>query len=493
MNVSGAKKLCLTIVLLIVGGCAFNKADDSSVARSERSDSSKAQASAGPKSAVDKIEALTIDDVVTREEPNTQTLYDNSRYDFPITMNSRVEGWIDYFTGRGRGHFERYLSRSSRYIPVMKHILRNAGLPEDLVYLAMIESGFNVRANSRAKAVGPWQFMAATGRRYGLRVDAWIDERRDPIRSTEAAARYLKDLYLMFESWYLAAAAYNAGENKILRGVQELKTNNYWQLAHTNIIRRETKDYVPKLIAAAILAKNPERFGFEEIAYQDPLDFETVTVDYSIRLLDIANLINASHEDLMDLNPELRRGLVPPGTPTYTLRVPVGSQVLVQSALVAKRDSLAKAVSPVEYRVRRGDTLSAISRRFGIGLRELAQLNNLKNTSRLYPGRELIIPAYASGMTGAAGARRVSIPAGARPTTQAPEPETETGKFVTHKVQKGDSLWSISVQYNVTIQDIFRWNNLKRSKIHPGIKLRIRPNSKEANVESSIPTKGKRS
>lgn len=489
MKPSGAKYLCLTLALSLVGGCAFNKPDDGVLpAGAARSDSAKTAVASGPKSAVDRIESLTIDDVVTREEPNTQTLYDNSRYDFPITMNSKVEGWIDYFTGRGRSHFERYLSRSSRYIPVMKHILRNAGLPEDLVYLAMIESGFNIRAYSRAKAVGPWQFMAATGKRYGLRVDSWIDERRDPIRSTEAAARYLKDLYLMFESWYLAAAAYNAGENKILRIVQEQKTNNYWSISKTNALRRETKDYIPKLIAAAILAKNPERFGFEEIAYQDPLDFETVTVDYSLRLIDVANLINASPEDLMDLNPELRRGLVPPGVTNYPLRVPVGSQVLVQSALNAKRDQLAKAVSPVEYRVRRGDTLSAISKRFNVSIREIAQLNNLKNTSRLYPGRELIIPAYASGMV--ASARPVAVPSPSRATSQETEPVT--GKFITHKVQKGDSLWSISVQYNVTIQDLFRWNNLKRSKIYPGLKLRIRPNSKEANVEGSLRQRGGR-
>ena len=209
------------------------------------------------------IENITIEDILRNEEPNTQTLYDNSRYDFPITMNSKVEGWIDYFTGRGRDHMERYLSRSSRYMPIMRKILKQEGVPEDLVYLALIESGFNLQAKSRAKAVGPWQFIRSTGIRYGLRVDAWIDERQDPIQSTVVAAKYLKDLYLMFESWYLAASAYNSGEYKILRAIETLKTNNYWRICKSRAIRRETKDYVPKLVAAAIIAKNPARYEFQ--------------------------------------------------------------------------------------------------------------------------------------------------------------------------------------------------------------------------------------
>ena len=209
--------------------------------------------SARPHSAED----LTIEDVIRSEEPNTQNLYDNSRYDFPITMNSRVEAWIDYFTGRGREHMERYLARSHRYIPLMRKIFKKAGLPEDLVYLALIESGFILRAKSRVRAIGPWQFMKATGKRYGLHIDSWVDERQDPILSTEAAARYLRDLYLMFESWYLAASAYNGGEYRVLRAMEKAKSNNFWRLCQTHYLHRETKDYIPKLIAAALIAKKP--------------------------------------------------------------------------------------------------------------------------------------------------------------------------------------------------------------------------------------------
>lgn len=187
----------------------------------------------------------------------------NTTFDYPVTVNSRVEFWIDYFTGKGRPHFERYLERSEYFIPYIAPILKQNGMPQDLVYLAMIESGFNNHARSRARAVGPWQFMAATGKRYGLDVSWWVDERRDIHKSTMAAVGYLRDLYLIFGSWELASAAYNAGEAKIARGVRRYATKDFWQLARHRFLRPETRDYVPKIIAAAILSKNREQFGFE--------------------------------------------------------------------------------------------------------------------------------------------------------------------------------------------------------------------------------------
>jgi len=360
-----------------------------------------------------EIENLSLDEVIRADEPNTQSLYDNSRYDFPILVNSKVEGWIDYFTGRGRGHMERYLERSSRYLPRMKEIFKQSGLPVDLVYLALIESGFNLRARSRAKAVGPWQFMKATGKRYGLKVDSWIDERRDPIRSTQAAAAYLKDLYLMFESWYLAASAYNAGEYKILRAIEETQTNNFWRISETNKIRRETKDYIPKLIAAAIIAKNPHKYGFKDLSYQDPLEFETVESSKPVSLKQIAKVIDCSGEEMLDLNPAFVKGITPPTRDTYTLRVPVGSKLLVEQTLASSKGALLSAApAPAAPPKRRG---------------------------------------IAS----------VSTP-----------PSIKDG-YIYHQVQRGESLWSISEKYNVTIQNIFRWNNLKKSRIFPGNKLKI--------------------
>ena len=356
-----------------------------------------------------EIENLSLDQVIRTDEPNTQSLYDNSRYDFPILVNSKVEGWIDYFTGRGRGHMERYLERSSRYLPKMKEIFKQSGLPVDLVYLALIESGFNLRAKSRAKAVGPWQFMKATGKRYGLKVDSWVDERRDPIRSTQAAAAYLKDLYLMFESWYLAASAYNAGEYKILRAIEETQTNNFWRISETNKIRRETKDYIPKLISAAIIAKNPHKYGFKNLSYQDPLEFETVEISKPVSLKELARVIDCSGEEMLDLNPAFVKGVTPPNRDTYVLRVPVGSKLLVEKKLANTQGSLV-ASAPRSERPRR----------------EIASV---------------------------------------------PLPSKEG--FVYHMVKKGESLWSISEKYNVTVQNIFRWNNLKKSRIFPGNKLKI--------------------
>ena len=398
---------------------------------------------------VHEIENYSIDEVLKIEEPNTSALYDNSRYDFPITMNSRVEGWIDYFTGRGRHHMERYLGRSSRYIPLMKQILKREGLPEDLVYLALIESGFNLRAKSRAKAVGPWQFIKGTGRRYGLRIDGWLDERQDPIRSTEAAASYLKDLYLMFESWYLAAAAYNAGEYKILRSIQATKSNNFWTIAQTRHLRRETKDYVPKLIAAAIIAKNPEKHGFEDIAYLDPLEYETVPVNFSVSLKKISELVDAPEDELHDLNPQLRRAIVPPNMAAYEIRVPVGSRALVERAVAAMKTNLSTATDK-EYAVHRGDTLTMIARKLRVRKKDLAAANNLGLKEKLEPGSSLIIPN---------GAKTVAL--------------EETRSGTTHTVRSGESLWSIAEQYDVTVGELFELNDLENARIFPGKKIVI--------------------
>ncbi len=416
-----------------------------------------------------RAEKLTIGDVIRLEEPNTQNLYDNSRYDFPITVNARVEGWIDYFTGRGRDHMVRYLGRSGKYIPIMKQIFKKSGLPEDLVYLALIESGFNLRAKSRAKAVGPWQFMKPTGKRYGLRVDGWVDERRDPLKSTQAAANYLKDLYLMFESWYLAASAYNAGEYKVLRAIEELKTNNYWRISDTKMLRKETKDYIPKLIAAAIIAKNPNKYGFQEVVYQEPLEFEEVNISTPIRLREIAKVADASEDDILDLNPHFVRGMVPPDG-SYEVKVPVGKRVIVERTLASNGGlDMEKGEVPKEHVVRAGESLQSISNKYRLQPRDLAAANNLSTKEKLSPGSTLLIPKTQGGHQSkkeVAKKRDVS--------SVTPPALASTDGFIIHTVKNGESLWSISEKYNVTVQNIFKWNTLKKSQIFPGKKLKIK-------------------
>src|SRR5512136_556710 len=236
--------------------------------------------------------------------------------DIPLALNSKVEYFLYYFQTSGRQSFSRWLSRSSRYLPMMKEILKREGMPEDLVYVAMIESGFQMHARSWASAVGPWQFMSETGRRYSLRIDQWIDERKDPVKATTAAALYLKELYGMFNGdWYLATAGYNAGENKILRAISMYNTSNFWEISQGSYLKRETKEYVPKLLAAAIIAKDPARYGFSDIAYLPAIEFETVKLPSRTDLELVAKLSGTTYETIRDLNPDLKHWCTPPNYP----------------------------------------------------------------------------------------------------------------------------------------------------------------------------------
>ena len=222
-----------------------------------------------------------------------------------------IEKFIRYFQTGGRKRFERYLSRSGKYVGMMQKILVRYGLPEDLVYVALIESGFSPKAYSVAKAAGPWQFISETGRRYGLRIDWWADERRDAEKSTHAAASYLRDLYGMFESWPLATAAYNAGEGKIQRAVTRYKSDDFSELIRHGYLKQETKDYVPKMLAALTIAKDPDKYGFGDVAYEAPLDLRTVSVPGGTDLAAVARLLEVPVEAIRDWNTELRRFCTP--------------------------------------------------------------------------------------------------------------------------------------------------------------------------------------
>ncbi|HET6464196.1 MAG TPA: transglycosylase SLT domain-containing protein [Nitrospiria bacterium] len=425
-------------------------------------------------------------------ETTTESDVEEATYDVPIVRNESVEDYIEYFQTEIRDKFKLWLERSGRYIPVMRQIFKEQGLPEDLVFVALIESGFNPYAYSRSRAVGPWQFIKGTGRLYGLRIDNWVDERRDPIKSTHAAARYFKDLYDRFGSWPLAMAGYNAGEKKIQRALVRAKADDFWDLRSTRYIRRETKGYVPKFMAATIIAKNPEKYGFT-LDYHEPLKFDTVSVPGSADLRVMAQAAGISYEDLKELNPELRTELTPPYLDQYPLRLPVGLQQTFADAYAQIPDE--RKIIGTHYNIRRNDTLSIIAKRFGTSVALLREINHLAPGQLLHQGDLLFIPKLrvvprepeSRPMTAMNHRRSKIRSAPKRPPIEMASLEKQdrspsgddTGKIL-YRVKDGDTLWDISKSFNVRIQDLKRFNGLGRhSKIRPGDQLVLGFQSKD--------------
>ena len=373
----------------------------------------------------------------------------------PYANRSRVQWYMDFFQGPARDRFRIWLGRLHRYEGMVRSRFRAYGVPEDLVYLAMIESGYSNTAVSRARAVGMWQFIAGTARRYGLEVDPWVDERRDPFEATDAAARHLLGLDSMFGSWYLAAAAYNGGSGRILRGIKRLPDDTdsltdatFFALADRRYLRRETRDYVPKLIAAALIAKEPRRYGFDSIPILQPLVFDEITVPDATGLDVIARLADTTVSAIMELNPQYYRGVTPPHG-TSVVRVPRGSGTIVAQRYAELPAS--ERVNFLEHLVRRGETLSGIGERYRVSVSLLLAANPHVRARALRVGAHLRIPVSAAarglvrGSYGHAARDRVVADAGA-------------GGF--HVVRRGESLWTISRRYGVTVGQRRRWNDL---------------------------------
>lgn len=367
-------------------------------------------------------------------------------YDVPIVVNNSVEAHLEYFKTRGRERFELWLSRSGRYIPMMKEILREKELPEDLVYLALIESGFNPYAYSRARASGPWQFMKSTGKRYGLKIDWWIDERRDPKKSTIAAANYLTDLYNMFGSWDLAMASYNGGEGRVQRAMARTKTDDFWQLKKTRHLHKETRNYVPKYMAATIIAKNPVEYDFD-INYLEPIQYDEVQIEESTDLRVIARCAGVTYEEIKELNPELRKWVTPPNVNRYILKIPTGTkEIFLENYSKIPSD---EKVIWERHLVKKGETISFIARKYRVTVDDLKRINLLKN-GVIRKGDHLLIPHAPEGTK--ASIRLASTPL------------TEGKHTVYHRIKKGDTLWKIAKNYNVSIASIKEWNRLKSAK-----------------------------
>ncbi|MGE0354528.1 MAG: LysM peptidoglycan-binding domain-containing protein [Gemmatimonadales bacterium] len=396
---------------------------------------------------------------------------DEATWDIDVqtfTNHARVQYYLSFFQGPARERFTVWLSRMPKYETMIRQRLAEQGLPEDMIYLALIESGFSNTAVSRARATGMWQFMKGTAKLYGLRVDNWVDERRDPYLATEAAAHHLRDLRDRFGSMYLAAAAYNAGAGRVTRGLARMGEDDddsltdsvFFRLYDTRHLRRETKDYVPKLIAAALIAKEPERYGFPPIP--EPMEtpvWDSLVVTDATGLDVVARLADTSLSAIRDMNPKFLRLATPPHSRSV-IRIPVGRgpEVTAEYAALPARER----VSFQEHFVKRGETLSHIAVRYHVTVTELRQANpGLRTLLRI--GQRIVIPTAGVSVARSAAAaetRRVAVRRSATATS--------------HLVGRGETLSGIADRYDVTVRDLQEWNDLPGTTIRAGQRLRVR-------------------
>jgi len=333
----------------------------------------------------DEISPLTEDDMKSELE-RVEAAESGTLFDFPIDLNDKVLAFVGAFSGRSKGVIQNSLSRGSRYIPMIHRVLQEEGVPLDLAYLPIVESGFRNEARSRAAAVGMWQFIRATGRTYGLQQDSWVDERRDPEKATRAAARFLKYLYETNDDWYLALAGYNAGQGRVSGAVQGTGSRNFWDHARSRYLRTETKNYVPQFCAAVLVGKHPERFGLE-VLQLEPYEYETVEVNKSISLSALTSRAGLAPDTLRELNPELIRRTTPPRR--YQLKVPVGTATDVIGAL--DTTSAAESLEFRTYKIKKGDTLAKVAARYNTTPEDLLDINNITR-SRFRVGRNIQVP-----------------------------------------------------------------------------------------------------
>jgi membrane-bound lytic murein transglycosylase D len=433
------------------------------------------------------------------------------RYDIPVEMHPLVAQYIRFFQGAGRKWFRRWMSRSTRYIPLMQPILESKGLPRDTVYLAMIESGFSTQAKSWAKAVGPWQFIPGTAKWFRLKEDYWVDERRDPIKATVAAANYLQLLYSTLGHWYLAWAGYNTGGGRVRMLIDRTGRRDFWELAQVKRgFAKETIHYVPKLIACALVARHPESFGFssDEFEPEGPFEFDEIPLAESVDLDVVAQSAGATVEEIRVLNPELKRWCTPPATAEapYLVRIPKGRKPQFDEAF-AKYSPEEK----LNYRIHRvspGDTLSRIAARYHSAQEAIMRMNGLSSARSLRLGTELVVPvpSVAALRTGrvdvaldrqVARARRAGLKA-ARPEEEIPAavaPSASRGRLtssgsvtqeqvdgktrVTYGVARGDNLWTIARRFDVRVADLKAWNDfLASNRIRAGLALTIWPGAR---------------
>jgi membrane-bound lytic murein transglycosylase D len=419
----------------------------------------------------DRMEAMALSDIELREDrpPPLQVEETGTQYNVPLEYNSRVQVYIDLYCGRLKNTFSLHLARGGKYEAMMRRILAEEGVPTDIVYVCLIESGYNPRAYSRARAVGPWQFIGSSAKIFNLKTDWWVDERRDPEKSTRAGARYLKSLHKRFGSWPLAMAAYNTGALRVRRAMRRTGTDDFWKLP----LSRQTRGYVPKFMASMMIAKNPEAFGFD-IQFQEPDQVDVVSIPRCTDLKLIAECAGTRIERIKELNPELRRWCTPPETEGYRLRLPRGRA----GEFWANYDKIPKKnlVTFDRYRVRRGDTVSGIADRFGTSVAAVASTNNLNNRHLIRPGQELVIPGRGGSISVITAGKqaRSRPPATATSTPPALSGDRTSGRKLIYTVKKRDTLYDIARLHGITVAMLRRWNRVDRGYlIRPGDKLTL--------------------
>jgi membrane-bound lytic murein transglycosylase D len=384
-------------------------------------------------------------------------------FDIPVEVNARVLAIVEMFQTQKREWFQEALDRGALYIPLFHSVLEEEGLPKDLVYLSMVESAFKPRAVSRAGARGLWQFITGTGKLYGLRQDYWVDDRFDPEKATRAAARHLKDLYDEFGDWYLAMAAYNAGPRRIERAIQRTGNRDFWTLAQKRYLPRETRSYVPLILAAAIIGKNPGAYGFTPPA-APALEYDVVELDSPIDLETAAKSAGTTVDEMRLLNPELRHWVTPLDRERYALKIPKGTRPGFEVALAAIPEG--ERVRFGAHVVERGDTLSKIARRYGTTIEALASANNMRSRTMIHPGQVLTVPVPPGSLAAYASSPGRSFREASRDSI----PEGDQEIYV---VVRGDTLGAIADSFRMSLTELRALNDLESSsnRIYPGQRL----------------------
>jgi membrane-bound lytic murein transglycosylase D len=427
--------------------------------------------------AIDQLLAVA---TFPRATPTTETAVaeelEVATYDLPVISNDKVLSYVELFQGNLHSFLSEGLTRGSQYLPRIREVFQREGIPLDLAYVPLIESAFKSTALSRAKAKGMWQFQLPTARDYGLQYNWFIDERSDFEKSTEAAAKHFKMLAKMFNGdWNLALASYNVGQGKVLAALKRAKTSDYWKLTETTkFLPRDTRAYVPMIWAAIIIAKSPEQFGFD-VETREPLTYDVVTVPDAVGLLTVAEWSESTVDVLKELNPELRRNTTPMGE--HQLRVPAGTKDAVEAKLATADPSTFATF--MRHTVRSGETLASIANKFKVKRADLAEANGLKTTSKLRSGQSLLVPgaSAAAAVTSSRSTAAAPVPAGssssAAKTRPAVAKATTSSKPTTYKVKSGDTLSAIARRFDVTVDQIKRWNKLSTTALSIGHKLTI--------------------